>query len=92
MTLEGNPWKLYSKFVKVRFKDSLPSENLLFSTEEERHFVLGKDFEEDEDDDPINPLVDALFDEIEHLRLQVCAPAHFRPLILIRYSRSLNLR
>lgn len=26
---------------------------------------------EDEDDEPINPLVDALFDEIETLRMQV---------------------
>lgn len=26
----------------------------------------------DSDDEPINPLVDALFDEIEDLRLRVC--------------------
>jgi len=28
--------------------------------------------DEDSDDEPINPLVDALFDEIEDLRLRVC--------------------
>lgn len=30
------------------------------------------DQEENSDDQPINPLVDALFDEIEDLRLRVC--------------------
>jgi len=29
------------------------------------------DAEEDDDDEPINPLVDALFDEVEKLRMQV---------------------
>jgi hypothetical protein len=28
--------------------------------------------EEDDADEPINPLVDALFDEVENLRMQVC--------------------
>lgn len=40
-----------------------------------RLFVDDEPHEEpdrDQDDDPINPLVDALFDEVEHLRLQVC--------------------
>jgi hypothetical protein len=27
---------------------------------------------EDDDDEPINPLVDALFDEVEELRMRVC--------------------
>jgi hypothetical protein len=27
----------------------------------------------DDDDEPINPLVDALFDEVESLRMQVCS-------------------
>ena len=30
------------------------------------------DPEDDDDDEPINPLVDALFDEVEDLRMQVC--------------------
>jgi hypothetical protein len=29
------------------------------------------DAEEDDDDEPINPLVDALFDEVENLRMKV---------------------
>lgn len=33
---------------------------------------VNDDQEEDSDDEPINPLVDALFDEIEGLRLRVC--------------------
>jgi hypothetical protein len=30
------------------------------------------DADEDDDDEPINPLVDALFDEVENLRMKVC--------------------
>ena len=30
------------------------------------------DEQEQDDDEPINPLVDALFDEVENLRLKVC--------------------
>lgn len=33
---------------------------------------VNDDQEEDSEDEPINPLVDALFDEIEDLRLRVC--------------------
>jgi kinesin family protein 20 len=39
--------------------------------EDEQQYGPDKD-QEEEDDDPINPLVDALFDEVEHLRMQVC--------------------
>jgi len=40
----------------------------MFLAEDEPTVEPGKD---DDDDDPINPLVDALFDEVENLRLQV---------------------
>jgi len=35
------------------------------------------DADEDDDDEPINPLVDALFDEVENLRMKVCAVLRF---------------
>ncbi|KAF8202929.1 kinesin-like protein [Pholiota molesta] len=38
--------------------------------EDEQQYGPDKD-QEEEDDDPINPLVDALFDEVEHLRMQI---------------------
>ncbi|KAF9481717.1 kinesin-domain-containing protein [Pholiota conissans] len=38
--------------------------------EDEQPYAQEKDEEED-DDYPINPLVDALFDEVEHLRMQI---------------------
>ena len=41
--------------------------HLCFLAEDEPVIEPGKD----DDDDPINPLVDALFDEVESLRLQV---------------------
>lgn len=41
----------------------------MFNPEDEE---ANDDREEDSDDEPINPLVDALFDEIEDLRLRVC--------------------
>lgn len=34
---------------------------------------MGETGDDDDDDEPINPLVDALFDEVENLRLQACA-------------------
>jgi hypothetical protein len=30
--------------------------------------------EGENDDEPTNPLIDALFDEVENLRMQVCLP------------------
>lgn len=43
--------------------------HFLMSTPEDEE--VNDDQEEDSDDEPINPLVDALFDEIEDLRLRV---------------------
>jgi hypothetical protein len=37
------------------------------------------DAEEDDDDEPINPLVDALFDEVERLRMQVSISCGSKP-------------
>jgi kinesin family protein 20 len=41
------------------------------------------DADEDDDDEPINPLVDALFDEVENLRMKVYV---FCPSSLVRYA------
>lgn len=46
------------------------SSGCIISTPEDEE--VNDDREEDSDDEPINPLVDALFDEIEDLRLRVC--------------------
>lgn len=42
--------------------------DLTLATEDEE-----PDADGDDNDEPINPLVDALFDEIEALRMQVCS-------------------
>jgi len=43
--------------------------NILLFAEDEPN----EEQEDDSDDEPINPLVDALFDEVEDLRMQVGA-------------------
>jgi len=60
-------WRCSKVFSRVAM--AVRMANILLFAEDEPN----EEQEDDSDDEPINPLVDALFDEVEDLRMQVGA-------------------
>lgn len=52
---------------KLRLAGTYIEYSIVYVEDEE----MGETGDDEDDDEPINPLVDALFDEVENLRLQV---------------------
>ena len=94
MKLEGDRSKQYWKFEKVLSALTHSACTLTYFiliSEEEQQYGPEKGPEDEED--PINPLVDALFDEVENLRLQVCVFLNFCfELSFLLFCRFSNLK